>query len=115
MEKYSFQSLDDTINLLCSELGINFSSLNLTSEEIISLKILFAWRHIIVHNGKRMDDKFIKKVSPLYKRLRLNFNFQEGDRVLFEPKLVEEFINDLEKMVRNLDPVIINAFLSKPP
>lgn len=111
-KKYNFQSLDSVNNLLYSELGINFESLNLTSEEIISLKILFQWRHIIVHNGKRMDEKFIGYVSPLYKRLGLDFNHQIGDRVLFEPKRVENFIDTLEEFVIKLDPLLEKSITS---
>lgn len=104
--KYNFQSLESVIKLLNNELGIGYTSLNLTTNEIISLKIFFAWRHIIVHNGKRVDKEFIDKVNPLYRRLRIDSNFQKGNRILLEPKPIENFIEVLENFVIKIDEII---------
>ena len=110
MKHYKLQSIDSVIDLLNKELNIKFSELNLSQHEIISIKVFFAWRHMIIHNIGRADIQFIQRVEPMYRRLRLNFNILRGDRFLLEPIPVENFIENLEKFVFNFDQIIAEKY-----
>ncbi len=84
------QNLNTIFRWLCSSFNLRIPDLISDSRDRNYLKILFQYRHIIVHNAGLYDTRSIATIKPLYESIGWNADsLVENRSILWDPEHVE--------------------------
>lgn len=97
VEKIDFQKVDNIISSYQKAFGNKFGNEMLNPDEIVTLKKIFGIRHLFVHKGGKVDNKFISNT---------NIQRDVGSSFVVTRKQVTEIIDFLENIVNRSEDLI---------